>query len=101
MINMINDYFKYFMYQIDDDLCGTRKDIAEIINTDIEKYRNFSIKQYNNDKEKGTDEFCFRNFLNDYNVAINIFGLHSELDCKGSFNRFITGCFGELSAKED
>lgn len=40
---MINDYFKYFMYQVDDDRCGIRKDIAEIINADIEKYRNFSV----------------------------------------------------------
>lgn len=60
-----------------------------MINNDIRSYRQYSISQYNNNEERGTDEFCFRKFLNEYTTAINVFGLHQEMNCKGSFNKFI------------
>lgn len=93
------DYFENAKYIIDDELEGIRKDVTEIINGDIEKYKNFSIKRNDNNQTAGTNIYSFRQFLNNYNIAINVFGLHSELDCKGSFNRFITSQFQELSMR--
>lgn len=92
------DYFKEAL--IPKDMEGIRPDIAEIINNDINKYRNHMIKQYNENKEKATDEFCFRKFLNDYSTAINVFGLHEEYNCKGSFNRFISSCWQILNGED-
>lgn len=68
---------------------GIRPDIVKLINEDINKYRDYSIKKYNGDIKRATDDFCFRQFLNEYSTAINIFGLHEEYNCEYSFNRFI------------
>lgn len=89
------DYFRENKYAIDDDLHGIRKDVAMIINEDIEKYREYSVVRYNNDEDRATDKFCFKEFLNEYNVAINVFGLHSEFG-KSPFNKFITSSFQGL-----
>ena len=58
------------------------------------------IKQYNGDNIKGTDEFCFKRFLNEYSTAINVFGLHQEYNCKGSFNRFISSSWQIVNGNE-
>lgn len=55
---------------------------------DAEAYRTFSVRHYN-DIDRGTDKFCLQQFLNSYNVAINVFGLHSEMNHKKLFNRLI------------
>ena len=96
-MNQITDYFVEFILPINGE--GIRKDIAELINADINNYREHMINQYNGDISKGTDEFCFKKFLNDYSIAINVFGLHKEYNCKGSFNKFISSCWQTI--KED
>lgn len=87
----VKDYFKEII--IPKDTEGIRPDIIEIINEDINNYRTYMIKQYNGDEKRATDEFCFKKFLNEYSTAINVFGLHKEYNCKGSFNRFISSCW--------
>lgn len=79
---------------------GIRPDIAELINEDMINYRRYMIKQYNGNEERATDEFCFKKFLNEYSTAINIFGLHKEYDCKGSFNKFISNCWQIINGNE-
>jgi hypothetical protein len=91
----IPEYKKdYFLEAIvPENADGIRPDIAELINSDINCYRDYMIRQYNGNTEKATDEFCFKKFLNEYSTAINVFGLHSEFNCKSSFNRFINYCW--------
>lgn len=91
----MKDYFLEAI--IPDGMKGIRPDIALLINTDILNYREFMIKRYNGNDERATDEFCFKNFLNEYSTSINVFGLHKEYNCKGSFNRFISSCWQLLS----
>lgn len=79
---------------------GIRPDIAELINEDMINYRRYMIKQYNGKEGRATDEFCFKKFLNEYSTAINIFGLHKEYDCKGSFNKFISNCWQIINGNE-
>lgn len=95
----MKDYFLESI--IPKNIGGIRSDIAELINADINKYREHMIKQYNGDKNKATDEFCFRKFLNEYSTAINVFGLHQEYNCKGSFNRFISSCWKIVNENEE
>ena len=92
------DYFKEAI--IPKDTEGIRPDVAYLINTDISNYRERMIKQYNGDVKKATDEFCFKKFLNDYTIAINIFGLHQEYNCKRTFNRHINYCWHMANGKE-
>ena len=95
----MRDYFKEAI--IPKDIEGDRSDITELINTDINNYREHMIKQYNGDKERATDEFCFKMFLNEYSTAINVFGLHQEYNCKGSFNRYIIYCRQMVNGNEE
>ena len=85
------DYFREAV--IPEGAEGIRPDIAKLINKDVENYREFMVKKYNGNEEKAADEFCFRKFLNEYSIAINVFSLHDEYDCKGSFNRYINACW--------
>lgn len=94
----MKDYFKEAI--IPKDTKGIRPDIAELINTDICRYREHIVKQYNGDEQRATDEFCFKNFLNEYSTAINVFGLHKEYNCKGSFNRHINYCWQMVNGNE-
>lgn len=91
------DYFTEAI--IPDGTDGYRPDIIKTINKDIISYRRHMIKQYNNDEQRATDEFCFTKFLNDYTTAINVFGLHKELNCKSSFNGFINSCWDMINGK--
>lgn len=95
----MKDYFKESI--IPDGTEGIRPDIAELINTDINHYREYMIKQYNGNEQKATDEFCFKKFLNEYSTAINIFGLHQEYNCKASFNRHISYCWSIVNRNEE
>lgn len=95
----MKDYFLESI--IPKDVKGIRPDIAALINTDINSYREHMIKQYNKDVERATDEFCFKKFLNEYSTAINVFGLHQEYDCKGSFNRFINDGWQLINGNEE
>lgn len=67
-----------------------RDDVRHEIILDIFRYREHNIMQYNEDLDKATDKFSFTQFLRFYNIAINVFNLHDEYSCKGSFNRFIS-----------
>ena len=67
-----------------------RDDVRHEIVLDILRYREHNIKQYNEDLDKALDKFSFTQFLRFYNIAINVFNLHDEYSCKGSFNRFIS-----------
>jgi hypothetical protein len=87
---MIDYFLEAIIPENTDDI---RSDIAELINSDINSYRDYMIRQYNGDAERATDEFCFKKFLNEYSAAINVFALHSEFNCKGSFNRYINYCW--------
>ena len=98
-MNQTKDYFKLSI--IPKDVEGIRPDIACLINTDVNNYREHMIKQYNGDDQKTTDEYCFRRFLNEYSTAINIFGLHHEYNCKGSFNRYISYCWQMVNDNEE
>lgn len=95
----MKDYFKEAIISKNTD--GIRPDIAELINADINNYRNHMIKQYNGDEQKATDEFCFRRFLNEYTTAINVFGLHQEYNCKRSFNRQISYYWEMINGNEE
>ena len=55
----MRDYFKEALIP-KDDMEGIRPDIAELINTDVNNYREHMIKQYNGNEERATDEFCFK-----------------------------------------
>ena len=96
----MRDYFKEALIP-KDDMEGIRPDIAELINTDVNNYREHMIKQYNGDKKIATDKFCFKKFLNEYSTAINIFGLHKEYNCKGSFNKYINYCWQMVNRNEE
>lgn len=98
----MKDYFLDALIEIDDDLdnMNIRPDIASLINDDIRSYRRHMIKQYNSNTERATDAFCFKKFLNDYSVAINVFGLHGEYNCRRSFNGFIDGCWQYINNED-
>ena len=90
------DYFKELITHVDgfinnEDYPLTQADIevVKVFIEDIIKYRDFSIRHYNNDEQRATDKFCLNAFLNAYNLAIKVFGLHSELDRRKMFNRLI------------
>lgn len=95
----MKDYFLEAI--IPDDAEGIRPDIAELINKDIGSYREYMIKQYNGAIEKATDEFCFTKFLNEYQVAVNVFDLHSNLVSKRSLNRCIEMCWQIVVHEKD
>ena len=95
----MRDYFRDAIIPSNTD--GIRPDIAELINADVNKYRDHMIRQYNGNQERATDEFCFKKFLNEYSTAINIFGLHQECNCKGSFNRYISQCWEMVNGNEE
>ena len=95
----MKDYFLDAL--IPENTSGIRDDVRQLINKDVCNYREYSIKQYNGITEKATDEFCFRKFLNDYSMAVNVFGLHEEYNCKGSFNRFISCCWQILQGNDN
>lgn len=90
------DYFEYFKLE---RVEGNGYSITAIdaINSDLEKYHNYMINKYNNDELRASDGFCFKKFLEDYSKAINVFGLHEELNCRKSFNRFIDNCYKEIN----
>lgn len=90
------DYFNYFKIERIEGIGYSLKAI-DAINSDLEKYHKYMINKYNNDESRASDGFCFKKFLEDYSVAINVFGLHEELNCKGSFNRFINYCYEEIN----
>lgn len=95
----MKDFFKEVI--IPKDIKGIRPDIVEVINEDINNYRDYMIKQYNGDEERATDEFCLKKFLNEYSTVINVFGLHKEYNCKGSFNRFISSCWQIVNGNDE
>ena len=98
-MEQMKDYFVEAIIQ--KDMSGIRPDITGLINADINSYREHMIKQYNGDVQRATDEFCFKKFLNEYSTAINIFGLHQEYNCKGSFNKYINYCWQMVNENEE
>lgn len=86
----IINYFNKLINVINDE-CDGISDLVKIqFCDDVRKYQEFSIKQYNDDLINGTDKFCLKNFLNNYNTAINVFGLHSEItNSRKQFNELI------------
>ena len=73
----------------------------DVFREDIEKYREFIVMQYNGDVKRATDEFCFKKFLNEYQVAVNVFGLHSRTTTKRSLNRCIEMCWQIVVNEKD
>ena len=69
--------------------------------SDLNRYREYSVRQYNYDSKKGTDEFCFKKFLNEYSVAVNVFSLHGVFFNKRHFNKIIETCRQELLNKKE
>ena len=90
------DYFNYFKIERTEGN-GYSLEAIDVINSDLEKYHNYMFKKYNNDELRASDGFCFKKFLENYSVAINVFGLHKEMNCKRSFNRFINDCYVEIN----
>lgn len=74
-----------------------RDDVRHEIVLDILRYRENNIKQFNEDLDKATDKLSFTHFLRFYNIAINVFNLHDEYSCKGSFNRFISVSYDTIA----
>ena len=60
-MEQIKDYFTEAI--IPKAMSGIRPDIAVLINADINSYREHMIKQYNEDIQRATDEFCFKKIL--------------------------------------
>ena len=86
----MRDYFKEALIP-KDDMEGIRPDIAELINTDVNNYREHMIKQYNGDEEKATDEFCLLDDLQVIGTANMADGtLHIDLVCTNWNKRFET-----------
>lgn len=109
LFNSKDDWFNKIMVDTEDpelyvdavgNPCG-RKDVDIIWNDDVRAYRDFSIRQYNNDVHRGTDRFCLKAFLNQYDVAINVFHLHSEMNAKHSFNRLISSAWKTYNGEDD
>ena len=73
----------------------------DIFREDIEKYKEYIVRQYNDDIERATDEFCFTKFLNEYQVAVNVFDLHSNMVTKRSLNRCIEMCWQIIVHEKD
>ena len=78
-----------------------RHSVEDIFREDVEKYREYIVRQYNGNEQRGTDEFCFTKFLNEYQVAVNVFGLHSNLVTKRSLNRCIQVCWQVVVNEND
>lgn len=102
------DWFKRIMIDTsdselytDDDgnPCG-RIDVDIVWNDDVEAYRRFSIRQYNNDSKRGTDRFCLKAFLNWYDVAINVFNIHAEMNAKHTFNTILAEAWRIYNGKK-
>ena len=81
------DYFKQLITKAK-DFEDTEGVITQFCN-DVESYREFSIRHYNGNSERGTDKFCLQMFLNNYNISINVFGLHSNMNHRKFFNRLL------------
>lgn len=73
----------------------------DIFREDIEKYKEYIIRQYNGNIEKATDEFCFKKFLNEYQVAVNVFNLHSNMTTKRALNQCIEMCWQIVVYEKD
>ena len=73
----------------------------DIFREDIEKYREYIVKQYNGDENRATDEFCFRKFLNEYHIAVNVFSLHSNMATKFALNQCIEMCWQIVVYEKD
>lgn len=73
----------------------------DIFREDIKKYREYIVRQYNDDEYRATDEFCFRKFLNEYQIAVNVFNLHSNIITKRALNQCIEMCWQIVVYKKD
>ena len=70
--------------------------IAEkYIKEKLELYLENSIKQYNNNKEKGTDEFICRNFLNSITTCIQLKMIPKYISTK-ELNKLINWLWQEV-----
>ena len=70
--------------------------IAEkYIKEKLELYLENSIKQYNNNKEKGTDEFIGRNFLNSITTCIQRKMIPKDISTK-ELNKLINWLWQEV-----
>ena len=104
-----DDWFEKIMIDIDDDEiytdvfghpCG-RRDVDIVWNEDVKRYKEFSIRQYNHDNKRGTDRFCLKAFLNQYDIAINVFNLHADMNAKHSFNCLISNAWRKYNGEDD
>lgn len=73
----------------------------DIFREDVKKYKEFIVRQYNGDIKRVTDEFCFKKFLNEYQVAVNVFDLHSNQTTKRSLNKCIEECWYTVVHEKD
>ena len=70
--------------------------IAEkYIKEKLELYLENSIKQYNDNKEKGTDEFICRNFLNSITTCIQLKMIPNHISTK-ELNKLINWLWQEV-----
>lgn len=75
--------------------------VNDIFREDIEKYREYIVRQYSNSVERATDEFCFTKFLNEYQIAVNVFDLHNNMFSKHSLNKCIEMCWQIVVNEKD
>lgn len=74
-----------------------RYSAEDIFKEDIEKYRKCMIERYDDCiEEMATDGFNFLKFLDAYKVAVNVFGLHSNITSKDSLNKCIDVCWKNI-----
>lgn len=84
----MKDYFREGRFILLNLKGRVAPEVLNQIISDLDNYREYLLRQYNNDNKKATDEHNFRAFLNDYTKAVNVFGLHKNLT-KRPFNRVI------------
>lgn len=72
-------------------------EIRHRIALDLFKYREHSIEQKCNMVRPGVDLEAYKKFVDDYYIAINVFGLHSEYNNKAAFNDFIIKCIENIN----
>lgn len=89
------DYFEKIIIPNEDT--NIPEKIKQLINHDIREYKKRSIEENEGSVIKATGQYNVRKFLNEYSNAINLFGLHSEYNCKNIFNKFIEDNLGLLN----
>lgn len=84
----VNDKFLRMFGVIDN--FEMNKDFKIAMIKDLFKYREYVIREYNNDDVRAVDAYTARKFLQHFNVAVKLFGLHSDCYNEKEFNKLLS-----------